>query len=424
MRAHSGIVKCAAVVAALGFGSLVGIPVAGASIVPVRATTPTTVPTTAPSPAAAALAAAIAKSETAKSFVLVGVYKTNRLTLTYQAPNTVKTETVDTSGKAAPEELLYFKSLEYTKDPKKRGKYVQSTASGSVQDNVHALFGFTAGVTGITRTGDNFTFRTTQPAGKGRASITSNGYLASFSLPVSSTASAGSETFSFSEYNSAPAVKLPTASSVETTTTTTTPPPAAATNAGPAAPAGVSCPKLDGSSPHYERFSKYPPICISASKSYTATVVTDVGTIKIRLLAGAAPEAVNNFVFLAGYHYFDGLKFHRVVTGFVDQTGDPTGTGSGGPGYEFKDELPKSNKSYTTGAVAMANSGANTNGSQFFFVMSDAAGQELQPAYSLFGYVTSGLKVLQKINADGSASSAGIPKVVHRMIKVTITAAG
>jgi cyclophilin family peptidyl-prolyl cis-trans isomerase len=191
---------------------------------------------------------------------------------------------------------------------------------------------------------------------------------------------------------------------------------------GPTAPATVGCPDLNGSSPHYEKFTKAPPTCIDPTKTYTATIQTDVGTITVNLLPKQAPKTVNSFVFLAGYHYFDGIVFHRVVTNFVDQTGDPTATGSGGPGYQFADELPKSVSDYKAGTLAMANSGPNTNGSQFFIVDSAAGGKDLTtPAYSLFGRVTAGLSVVQKINADGSSSSTGTPKVVHRMIKVTIT---
>ena len=187
------------------------------------------------------------------------------------------------------------------------------------------------------------------------------------------------------------------------------------------APAGTGCPAVDGSSPHFTKFSAAPPNCIDATKTYTATMQTDAGNIVIKLDPVAAPKTVNNFVFLAGYHFFEGTAFHRVVQNFVDQGGDPTGTGSGGPGYSFADELPKAG-AYKAGSLAMANSGANTNGSQFFIVASDAGGAQLQPNYSLFGQVTSGMDVVTKINNDGSAASdsAGAPKVVHKIVKVTI----
>jgi cyclophilin family peptidyl-prolyl cis-trans isomerase len=157
---------------------------------------------------------------------------------------------------------------------------------------------------------------------------------------------------------------------------------------------------------------------IDTSKTYTATVTTDVGTFTIQLNATAAPNAVNNFVFLASQHFFDCVVFHRVIPSFVDQTGDPAGTGTGGPGYQFADELPQATSpQYPLGSVAMANSGANTNGSQFFIV-AGSQGESLAPNYSLFGQVTSGMDVINTVNADGSSS--GTPTTLHRMISVTI----
>ena len=174
------------------------------------------------------------------------------------------------------------------------------------------------------------------------------------------------------------------------------------------------------SKPHW---SSPPAMSIDPSKTYTATVKTDAGTFVITLDASTAPKTVNNFVFLAQNHFFDCVTFHRVVPGFMNQTGDPTGTGTGGPGYSFADELPKpANPQYPLGSVAMANSGPNTNGSQFFIV-TGADGESLSPDYSLFGQVTSGMTVVQQINADGNANPAdnGIPpKVIHRILSVTI----
>lgn len=201
-----------------------------------------------------------------------------------------------------------------------------------------------------------------------------------------------------------------------TTTTAASVPPVSVPSL--AAPADVGCPKLDGSSPHYTKFSAAPPTCIDATKTYTATMVTDAGAITIMLDAKDAPKTVNNFVFLAGYHFFDGTAFHRVIPGFVDQGGDPTGTGTGGPGYTFADELPKSASQYIAGSVAMANSGANTNGSQFFIVVG-SGGSQLQPSYSLFGQVSAGMNVVTTINNDGSSS--GTPTKVHTITSVSIT---
>ena len=159
-------------------------------------------------------------------------------------------------------------------------------------------------------------------------------------------------------------------------------------------------------------------MCIDPAKKYTATIQTDVGTITASLDPVAAPKTANNFAFLAGYHYFDGIIFHRVVPQFVIQGGDPTGTGSGGPGYQFADELPKAG-AYKIGSLAMANSGPNTNGSQFF-IITGQQGTSLPPNYSLFGQVTGGGDVMTKINADGAADP-NPPKVLHHMVKVTVT---
>jgi cyclophilin family peptidyl-prolyl cis-trans isomerase len=185
------------------------------------------------------------------------------------------------------------------------------------------------------------------------------------------------------------------------------------------APAHVPFPNLNGSSPRYTKFSSAPPFCIDAAKTYKATVTTDVGPFTIELLPKYAPVTVNNFVFLAGYHFYEGITFHRVIPGFVNQVGDPTGTGEGGPGYEFKDELPSSATAYTTGAVAMANSGANTNGSQMFIVAPGGSQAGLTASYSVFGRVISGINVVDKINADGSQS--GTPTVYHKILKVSIS---
>src|ERR1019366_2623417 len=101
------------------------------------------------------------------------------------------------------------------------------------------------------------------------------------------------------------------------------------------------CPPADGSAPKTQRFDGPPPMCIDLSKRYTAEMVTSKGTMVFALDAVSAPRTVNNFVFLARYHYFDGIAFHRIIPGFVLQGGDPEGTGAGGPGYRFEDELPQ-----------------------------------------------------------------------------------
>jgi cyclophilin family peptidyl-prolyl cis-trans isomerase len=159
-------------------------------------------------------------------------------------------------------------------------------------------------------------------------------------------------------------------------------------------------------------------MCIDAEKRYTAEMVTSKGTMAIALDPAAAPKTVNNFVFLARYHYFEGIHFHRVIPGFVLQGGDPEGSGRGGPGYRFQDELPKAGR-YEIGSLAMANAGPDTNGSQFF-IISGQSGVQLPPQYSLFGKVVKGLDVVAAIDAIGSPG-AGTPKEKVVIESVTIT---
>ena len=179
----------------------------------------------------------------------------------------------------------------------------------------------------------------------------------------------------------------------------------------------MDCPNPDGSGPKIQQFTSAPQICIDPEKRYSARFTTSKGEFVVALDAVRAPKTVNNFVFLARYHYYEGVVFHRIIPGFVVQGGDPTGTGTGGPGYTIPDELPKAG-AYKIGTVAMANTGApHTGGSQFFIVVGKS-GTQLPPSYSIFGQVTSGMNVVQAIAADGSAS--GTPTKVHKMISVTI----
>ncbi len=134
-------------------------------------------------------------------------------------------------------------------------------------------------------------------------------------------------------------------------------------------------------------------MAIDIEKQYSAVVKTSEGDITLALFAKDAPKTVNNFVFLARQGYYGNVIFHRVIKGFMIQTGDPTGTGSGGPGYKFADEPVR--RKYSNGIVAMANAGPNTNGSQFFIVHGDSVG--LSPNYTIFGEVTGGLDVVDAI---------------------------
>jgi len=192
------------------------------------------------------------------------------------------------------------------------------------------------------------------------------------------------------------------------------------TIAGKAVTGDTPCPPSDGSAERTTSFEKAPPMCIDPAKKYTAVVDTNFGSFSIELDPKAAPKTVNNFVVLSLYHYYDGIMCHRVVSDFVIQCGDPKGDGTGGPGYEFEDELPAEG-AYKLGSLAMANSGPNTNGSQFF-VISGSQGTQLPPKYSLFGQVTDGLDTtINTIAALATPGADGPPSQPVQIQKVTIT---
>jgi len=150
-------------------------------------------------------------------------------------------------------------------------------------------------------------------------------------------------------------------------------------------------------SPTPKTWSAPPSMQIDPKKTYTAEVKTSKGSFTIELMASKAPKTVNNFVFLAKEHYYDGVTFHRIIETFMVQTGDPTGTGAGGPGYKFEDELPPA-EPYAPGIVAMANAGKNTNGSQFFICTGpDSANLNQIPNYTVFGKITAGMETVQAI---------------------------
>lgn len=165
-----------------------------------------------------------------------------------------------------------------------------------------------------------------------------------------------------------------------------------------------------------KRYSSPPEMVIDPDKRYEVTMETSHGTMVINLDPVAAPKTVNNFVFLAREGYYDGVSFHRIIPGFVLQGGDPEGTGRGGPGYRFADELPAPGR-YELGSLAMANAGPDTNGSQFFIICGPS-GVGLPPLYSLFGKVVKGMDVVEAIEAEGSQS--GTPKAKVTMNKVTV----
>lgn len=176
-------------------------------------------------------------------------------------------------------------------------------------------------------------------------------------------------------------------------------------------------PEADGTSPKTQHFDGPPPMIIDPAKRYTAEMVTSKGSMTIALDAIAAPKTVNNFVFLARWHFYDGVVFHRVIPGFMLQGGDPEGTGRGGPGYRFDDELPARGR-YELGSLAMANAGSNTNGSQFF-IISGPDGVGLPPSYSLFGKVVGGTDTISAIESVGSRSGAPSERVTIESVTIT-----
>ncbi len=164
----------------------------------------------------------------------------------------------------------------------------------------------------------------------------------------------------------------------------------AAPAASPAKPAAQS----QGGASLPKQYSAPPPMTLDTKKTYTAIIHTTDGDMKVDLFAKETPKTANNFVFLAREGFYDNVKFHRIIKNFMVQTGDPTGTGTGSPGYRFNDEPVTRN--YVRGTLAMANSGPNTNGSQFFIVHAD---YPLPKNYTIFGQVTGkdSLDVLDKI---------------------------
>jgi cyclophilin family peptidyl-prolyl cis-trans isomerase len=158
-----------------------------------------------------------------------------------------------------------------------------------------------------------------------------------------------------------------------------------------------------------------PAMQIDVNKKYTATIQTEKGDLVLELFAKDVPRTVNNFVFLATQGFYDGTTFHRVIPGFMAQGGDPTGTGSGNPGYYINNEV--TSHKHVAGALSMANAGPNTNGCQFFITY--AAASWLDGSYSVFGQLVKGMDVLQKLtprDQDKNPTFTG-----DKIIKVTIT---
>ena len=155
-----------------------------------------------------------------------------------------------------------------------------------------------------------------------------------------------------------------------------------------------------------KQYKQAPDMVIDPAKNYTATFKTGAGDIQVQLFAADAPKTVNNFVFLAREGFYDGVKFHRVISDFMVQGGDPTGTGSGGPGYKFHDEVFGNPNKHKIGSLSMANAGPNTNGSQFF--ITHVATSHLNGKHTVFGQVNSGQSVVDAIRQGDEIKSIDI----------------
>src|SRR5438067_1139938 len=153
-------------------------------------------------------------------------------------------------------------------------------------------------------------------------------------------------------------------------------------------------------------YSAPPAMTIDPNKAYTATFNTTRGTIVVDLFPKDAPNTVNNFVFLARDKFYDGTKFHRVIPDFMVQGGDPQGTGSGGPGYKFEDELRNNPRKHQVGSLSMANAGPNTNGSQFF--ITHVVTDWLDGKHTVFGQVRSGQDVVNAVKQGDQLKSVKI----------------
>jgi len=165
------------------------------------------------------------------------------------------------------------------------------------------------------------------------------------------------------------------------------------------------------------QFAECPPMTVDPDRQYFATLETEKGEVVLQLYPDKAPYTVNSFVFLARQGWFDGITFHRVLPGFVAQTGDPSGTGQGNPGYMFNNETDPSLKFDQAGMVGMANSGPDTNGSQFFITY--APTPNLDGGYTIFGRVLSGMEVLEQLTPRDPQPGVSLPPG-DKLIKVTI----
>ncbi len=240
----------------------------------------------------------------------------------------------------------------------------------------------------------------------------------------------GTGAFLFSG-NNKPSTTTTTTTTTTAATTTTTAAGSAATlqdlheqTASNAKAVAYGCPASTSTRVNTLTWAKAPAMTINTSATYDADFDTTAGNFVVQLDTQTAPITTNNFVFLAEHNYYKCVIFQRVIPGFMIQGGDPTGTGSGGPGYTIPDEYPKAgNPTYPLYSIAMANTGQPHTGGSQFFIVTGSSGETLPATYSLFGKVVSGSNVVMKIQDGGNsnASANGIPPfVTYRILNITI----
>jgi cyclophilin family peptidyl-prolyl cis-trans isomerase len=215
-----------------------------------------------------------------------------------------------------------------------------------------------------------------------------------------------------------------TAAAATTTTTSTLPEYSISQAQSNAAAVAYGCPKSTATRVNTFTWKTAPAVTINKADTYEATFDTTAGTFVVKLDAATAPITTNNFIFLAEHNFYKCVIFHRVIPGFMIQGGDPTGTGSGGPGYTIPDEYPKAaSPTYPLYSIAMANENSPHTGGSQFFIVTGAEGETLPNTYALFGQVISGFKTVNTIQDAGSTSSSGVPPAItYRILNITIKA--
>jgi cyclophilin family peptidyl-prolyl cis-trans isomerase len=193
---------------------------------------------------------------------------------------------------------------------------------------------------------------------------------------------------------------------------------AAVAGAETVSPSDSGCPPVEGADTQTQQFDAAPPMCLDAGASYQAIVTTNMGEFTIAIDPESAPVAANNFVFLARNSYFDATECHRIIPNFVVQCGDPTATGTGGPGYTIVDEPPAPGQ-YQIGSIAMAKTQAPDSAGSQFFIITGSDGAALPPEYALFGQVIDGLDTtVEAMAAAGSPDGIPIEPVEIQSIRI------